>query len=158
MRPYAGMLKPCTLTLQVSVLDSSGNWRDIEGDDPLHQTLAAAGVHPTSTEALRFRLPSQGGPPAPRRRGQAGGRSRGARLLRRCVRVAALLVQAALVLEACGWVYSVVGRRRKRDGSEAGSGSGTDPADTLMAYLTGATGVCVWLQAVAAGGGCESGI
>jgi hypothetical protein len=141
------------MLLQIDVLAKDGTWRDIGGENPLLMTLAAAGVAPDQTEAVRFRLPPTAAAPScsvadgARRRGQAGGpAARRRRWVRRCVGLAAVMVKAVLVLEAVGWAAQLVGdslqRRRRQDGGadDPGSGSGTDPADVLMAYLTGSKG------------------
>ncbi|KAI8473983.1 MAG: hypothetical protein J3K34DRAFT_518502 [Monoraphidium minutum] len=122
----------------VSVLDGSGGeWRDVpSGGGALQLTLAAAGVSPGSTAAVRFRLPPSPGagaaPAAPPRRGQAGGAGAGARRrrwLRRAVAAAATLIKAVLILEAAGWALSAGGaalaRRRRHGGGGGGSGSGS---------------------------------
>lgn len=61
--------------------------------------------------------------------------------LRRAFRVAVGLVQAALALEAVGWAYQALSSGRgggRRGGGGGGASSSEDPADLLVAYLTGA--------------------
>jgi hypothetical protein len=146
---------------QVSVRDPGGAWRDVAGADPLALTLGAAGVSAGATEAVRFRLAAAPGAdadaaaaaaPAPRRRGQAGGGGGGKRrggVLRAAIGAAVFLIKAALALEATAWAYQIAAggaRRRGRggggggDGDGEGGGSDRDPADVLMAYLTGEKG------------------
>ncbi|GBF89972.1 hypothetical protein Rsub_02678 [Raphidocelis subcapitata] len=122
---------------EVSVLEKSGLWRTLGGAS-LQQTLSAAGAAPGAADALRFRLRP------PQRRGQAGGAAaRRRRAARTAARWVVAAVKAVLVLEAVGWGMQLLGgrrggaRRRRREGDDD---SGTDPADLLMSYLSGAAG------------------
>jgi hypothetical protein len=120
---------------QVSVQDKGGLWRDVGSQ--LQQTLAAAGVSAAATSAIRFRI----GAGAAAARGQRTvGRNR--ELLRKAVGVVVFAVKAVLVLEAAGWLLEAAARRRRARG-RGGAGGGAsgsesdDPADKLMAFLTG---------------------